>query len=66
MMDAALARQYVNTLLRQGFAGGVMDCPLSVAVEGTVGHFVTECVVLENVREQLGVPQEDALEETVI
>ena len=37
---------------RQGFVGGVVDCPLCGAVKKTVAHFVTECVVLEGVREQ--------------
>ena len=39
---------------RQGFVGGAVDCPLCGAVEETVAHFVTECVVLEGVREQFG------------
>ena len=30
------------------------DCPLCGAVEETVVHFITECVVLEWVREQFG------------
>ena len=37
----------------QGFAGAAMDCPLCGAVEETVAHFVTECAVLEEVREAL-------------
>ena len=32
-----------------------MDCRLCGAVEETVAYFVTECVVLEGVREQFGV-----------
>ena len=47
---------------RQGFDGGAMDCPMCGAVEGTVAHFVTECGVLEEMREQFGVIQEEALE----
>ena len=39
-----------------------MDCPLCGAVEETVAHFVTECVVLEGVREQFGVAREEVLE----
>ena len=31
-----------------------MDCLLCGAVEETVAHFVTECVVLKVVREQFG------------
>ena len=47
----------------QGFDGRAMDCPLSGAVEETVTHFVTACVVLEGVREQFGVTREEELEE---
>ena len=47
--------------LRRGFAGGAIDCPLCGAVEGTVGYFVSECAVLEDVRELFGVTREDAL-----
>ena len=46
---------------RQGFVGRVMDCPLCGAVEETVAHFDTESVVLEGVRKQFGVTQEEAL-----
>ena len=35
---------------RQGFVGWAVDCPLCGAVEETVAHFVTECVVLEGDR----------------
>ena len=44
---------------RQGFVGRAVDCPLCGAVEETVAHFVTECVVLEGLREQFGVIQEE-------
>ena len=43
-----------------------MDCPLCGAVEETVAHFVTECVVLEGVREQFGVTREEVLEEILL
>ena len=46
----------------QGFVGGAVDCRLCGAVEETVAHFVTECVVLEGVREQFGVTREEVLE----
>ena len=58
-----------NTLTlsrRQGFVGGAMDCPLCGAVEETVAHFVTECVVLEGVKEQFGVTREEVLEEILL
>ena len=51
---------------RQGFVGGAVDCPLCGAVEETVAHFVTEYVVLEGVREQFGVTQEEVLEEILL
>ena len=54
---------------RQGFVGGAVDCPLCGAVEETVAHFVTECVVLEGVREQFGVTRdcrEEVLEEILL
>ena len=51
---------------RQGFVGGGMDCPLCGAVEEIVANFVTECVVLEGVREQFGVTREEALEEILL
>ena len=53
---------------RQGFVGGAVDCPLCGAVEETVAHFVTECVVLEGVREQFGVTQgqEEVLKEILL
>ena len=50
----------------QGFVGGAMDCPLCGAVEETVAHFVTECVVLYRVREQFGVTGEEVLEEILL
>ena len=43
-----------------------MDCPLCGAVEETVALFVTECVVLEGVREQFGVTQDEVLEEILL
>ena len=46
----------------QGFVGGAVDCPLCGAVEETVTHFVTKCVVLEGVRERFGVTLEEVLE----
>ena len=46
---------------RQSFVGEVMDCQLCGSVEETVAHFVTECMVLEGVREQFGVTQEEIL-----
>ena len=58
---AVLFQCRANTLRlkwRQGFVGGAVDCPLCGAVEETVAHFVTECVVLEGVREQFGVTRE--------
>ena len=51
---------------RQGFIGGAVDCPLCGAVEETVEQFVTECVVLEVVREQFRVTQEEVLEEILL
>ena len=51
---------------RQGFVGGANDCPLCGAVEETVAHFVTECVVLEWVRDQFGVAREEVLEEILL
>ena len=51
---------------RQGFVGGAVNCPLCGAVEETVVHFVTECVVLERVREQFGVTREEVLEEILL
>ena len=42
---------------RKGFVGGTIDCPPCGAVEETVVHFVTECVVLEGVREQFAVQE---------
>ena len=51
---------------RQGFVCGAMDCSLCGAVERTVAHFVTDCVVLEGVREQFGVTREEALEEMLL
>ena len=58
-----------NTLrlrCREGFVGGVVDCPLCGAVEETVAHFVTECVVLEGVREQFGVTRKEVLEKILL
>ena len=43
-----------------------MDCLLCGAVEETVAHFVTECVVLEGVREQFGVTRKEVLEEILL
>ena len=37
---------------RQGFVGGAIDCQMCLAVDETVAHFVTECVVLEGVRDR--------------
>ena len=59
---------------RQGFVGGAVvrwtaHCVDSGAVEETVAHFVTECVVLEGVREQFGVTldgREEVLEEILL
>ena len=51
---------------RQGFVGGAVDCQLCGAVEETVVHFVTECVVLEGVREQFEVTWEEVLEEILL
>ena len=45
---------------RQGFVGGAICRALCGAVE-TVAHFVTECVVLEGVREQFEVTREESL-----
>ena len=58
-----------NTLSLQWrlyFAGGAMDYQLCGAVEETVAHFVTECAVLENVRERFRVTREDALKEILL
>ena len=35
-------------------------------MEETVAHFVTECMVLEGVREQFGVTREEVLEEILL
>ena len=43
-----------------------MDCSLCGDVEESVAHFVTECAVLEEVRERIGVTREDALEEILL
>ena len=43
-----------------------MDCPLCGAVEETVAHFVTERMVLEEVREQFVVTHGQALEEILL
>ena len=40
--------------------------PLCGAVEETVAYFVTECMVLEGVREQFGVTREEVLEEILL
>ena len=56
----------MNTLRlkwRQGFVGVALDRPMCGAVEETVAHFVTECVVLEGVRERFRVTREEVLEE---
>ena len=69
-LGAVILFQYrTNTLRlkwRQGFVGGAVDCPLCGAVEETVAHFVTKCVVLEGVRERFGVTREDVLEEILL
>ena len=69
-LGAVILFQWTTNTLRlkwrQGFAGGATDCPLCEAEEETAPHFITECVVLEDVREQFGVYREDALEEILL
>ena len=64
-----LFQSRTNTLRlkwRQDLVGGAMHCPLCGAVDEPVAHFVTEYVVLEGVREQFGITQEEALEEILL